>query len=571
MNNMIHMREMKNNERDMAIVAMKENESSNFVGDQLNAKTNLNYNKEEVISAVKQNTRILHTVLLLIVSILLLVNTKYLSSLLDYIPLKSIAILLVIVIGLVLGVVYLIKKISNTAMAKLVEYSETIDTLLLAKQQEIIERNKAQHKLKIANDNLENKVEERTAELSNAKTLLAKEHKELTQLFRTVSIAKTEWEKTMDCVADMVMLTDSHGVIKRLNKSLMDFVNKPYTDIIGERWEKIMRDNKLETISLFDEDGAGEIIEVTQKPTDKWFELISYPYKDETLDFSGFVITLHETTEIRRVSRELEASHAQILQGEKMASIGQLAAGVAHEINNPTGFVLSNLNTLEKYASRLTEFINDQSKAIESPTDGCIQELAEKKKTMKIDYIHDDIKDLISESIDGADRIKNIVQNLKSFARVDESDLMMADINECIESTLNIVWNELKYKSEVFKDYGTLPLINCYPQQLNQVFMNLLINASQSIEKQGEIRIKTWNGDGMIHVSISDTGAGIPEDKMNRIFEPFFTTKAVGMGTGLGLSISYDIVKKHNGEIKVDSEVGKGTTFNVTIPFMQGK
>ena len=561
---------MKNNERDMAIAAMKENESSNFVGDQLNTKTNLNYNKEEVISAVKQNTRILHTVLLLIVSILLLVNTKYLSSLLDYIPLKSIAILLVIVIGLVLGVVYLIKKISNTAMAKLVEYSETIDTLLLAKQQEIIERNKAQHKLKIANDNLENKVEERTAELSNAKTLLAKEHKELTQLFRTVSIAKTEWEKTMDCVADMVMLTDSHGVIKRLNKSLMDFVNKPYTDIIGERWEKIMRDNKLETISLFDEDGAGEIIEVTQKPTDKWFELISYPYKDETLDFSGFVITLHETTEIRRVSRELEASHAQILQGEKMASIGQLAAGVAHEINNPTGFVLSNLNTLEKYASRLTEFINDQSKAIESPTDGCIQELAEKKKTMKIDYIHDDIKDLISESIDGADRIKNIVQNLKSFARVDESDLMMADINECIESTLNIVWNELKYKSEVFKDYGALPLINCYPQQLNQVFMNLLINASQSIEKQGEIRIKTWNGDGMIHVSISDTGAGIPEKKMSRIFEPFFTTKAVGMGTGLGLSISYDIVKKHHGEIKVESEVGKGTTFNVTIPFTEG-
>ncbi len=528
--------------------------------------TNLNYNKEEVISAVRQNTRILHTVLLLIVSILILVNTKYLSSLLDYIPIRSIVLLLLIVTGLVFGVVYLIKKISNTAMAKLVEYSEQIDALLLAKQQEIIERKKAQHKLKIAHHDLEDKVEERTAELSNAKTMLAKEHKELTHLFRTVSIAKTEWEKTMDCVADMVMLTDSQGRIKRLNKSLMDFVNMPYTDIIGERWEKIMIDNKLETISLFDEGGAGEIIEVIQKSTDKWFELISYPYKDEKLDFSGFVITLHETTEIRRVSRELEASHAQILQGEKMASIGQLAAGVAHEINNPTGFVLSNLNTLEKYASRLTEFINDQSKAIESPTDNCMQELAEKKKTLKIDFIHDDIKDLISESIEGADRIKNIVQNLKSFARVDESDLMMADINECIESTLNIVWNELKYKTEVFKDYGTLPLINCYPQQLNQVFMNLLINASQSIEKQGEIRIKTWNGDGMIHVSISDTGAGIPEDKMSRIFEPFFTTKAVGMGTGLGLSISYDIVKKHNGEIKVDSEVGKGTTFSVTIP-----
>jgi two-component system NtrC family sensor kinase len=533
--------------------------------------TNLNYNKEEVISAVRQNTRILHTVLLLIASILVLVNTKYLSSLLDYIPIKSIVLLLLVVTGLVFGVVYLIKKISKTAMSKLVEYSETIDTLLLAKQGEIIARKKAQHKLKIVNDNLENKVEERTAELSTAKKMLSREHEELTALFRTVSIAKTEWEKTMDCVADMVMLTDSHGVIKRLNKSLMDFVNMPYTDIIGKRWDKIMSDNKLETIPLFDEGGTGEIIEVMQKTTDKWFELISYPYKDEELDFSGFVITLHETTEIKRVSRELEASHARILQGEKMASIGQLAAGVAHEINNPTGFVLSNLNTLEKYSSRLTEFINDQSKAIESQTDSCMEELAEKKKTMKIDFIHDDIKDLISESIEGANRIKKIVQNLKSFARVDESDLMMADINECIESTLNIVWNELKYKSEVFKDYGTLPSVNCYPHQLNQVFMNLLINASQSIEKQGEIRIKTWNGDGMIHVSISDTGAGIPEDKMNRIFEPFFTTKAVGMGTGLGLSISYEIVKKHNGEITVESELGKGTTFNVTIPFMEGK
>lgn len=528
--------------------------------------TDLHYNKEEVINAVRQNTRILHTVLLLIVSILILVNTKYLSSLLDYIPIRSIVLLLLIVTGLVFGVVYLIMKISNTAMAKLVEYSEQIDMLLLAKQQEIIERKKAQHKLKIAHHDLEDKVEERTVELSTAKKQLSKEHKELTRLFRTVSIAKTEWEKTMDCVADMVMLTDSHGVIKRLNKSLMDFVNMAYTDIIGQRWEKIMSDNNLETISLFDEGGAGEMIEVNQKSTDKWFELISYPYEDKELGFSGFAITLHETTEIKRVSRELEASHAQILQGEKMASIGQLAAGVAHEINNPTGFVLSNLHTLEKYVSRLTDFINDQSKAIESPTDGSIQELAEKKKTMKIDFIHNDIKDLISESIEGTDRIKKIVQNLKSFARIDESDLMMADINECIESTLNIVWNELKYKSEVFKDYGTLPLIDCYPQQLNQVFMNLLINASQSIEKQGEIRIKTWNGDGMIHVSISDTGAGIPEDKMSRIFDPFFTTKPVGEGTGLGLSISYDIIKKHNGEIKVESEVGKGTTFNVTIP-----
>jgi len=147
----------------------------------------------------------------------------------------------------------------------------------------------------------------------------------------------------------------------------------------------------------------------------------------------------------------------------------------------------------------------------------------------------------------------------------------LADINECIESTLNIVWNELKYKAKVYKEYGELPMTKCFPQQLNQVFMNLLVNAAQAIEKQGEIRIRTWNGDGNIYVSISDTGSGIPEDKINRIFEPFFTTKPVGKGTGLGLSITYDIVKKHNGDIKVESEVGRGTTFTITIPVVEDR
>ena len=178
---------------------------------------------------------------------------------------------------------------------------------------------------------------------------------------------------------------------------------------------------------------------------------------------------------------------------------------------------------------------------------------------------------LIKESLDGADRVKTIVQNLKSFARVDEEAYKFADINDCIESTLNIVWNELKYKTTVKKEYGDIPLTGCYPQQLNQVIMNILVNAAQAIEKQGDITIKTWNGDGSIYVSISDTGSGIPEDKLSRIFEPFFTTKEVGKGTGLGLSICFEIVKKHNGEITVDSEEGKGTVFTIRIPVAEAK
>lgn len=274
--------------------------------------------------------------------------------------------------------------------------------------------------------------------------------------------------------------------------------------------------------------------------------------------------------ELEGAYSELKNTQAQILQREKMASIGQLAAGVAHEINNPTGFILSNLGTFGKYVNKLTEYINVQALALESmKADGLSEGLKETRKKLKLDYVIEDVGQLIRESIEGAERIKKIVQNLKTFSRVDQAEYKAADINECIESTLNIVWNELKYKTTVEKEYGTLPLTKCYPQQLNQIFMNLLVNAAQAIEKQGTIKIKTWNGDGTINISISDTGSGIPGDMLDKIFEPFYTTKPVGKGTGLGLSIVYDIVKKHNGNIRVESDVGSGTVFTLKIPVVE--
>ncbi|MBI5639684.1 MAG: GHKL domain-containing protein, partial [Nitrospirae bacterium] len=197
--------------------------------------------------------------------------------------------------------------------------------------------------------------------------------------------------------------------------------------------------------------------------------------------------------------------------------------------------------------------------------------IAKQRKALKIDFITEDLGNLIRESLDGAERIKKIVQDLKSFSRVDEAEQKMADINAGLESTINIVWNELKYKATVKKEYGDIPLTKCNPGQLNQVFMNLLVNAAHAIESQGDIGIRTWSEEDSIFVSISDTGCGIPAEKINRIFEPFYTTKEVGKGTGLGLSIAYDIVKKHSGEIKVQSEVGKGTTFTINIPVVTGK
>jgi two-component system NtrC family sensor kinase len=284
-----------------------------------------------------------------------------------------------------------------------------------------------------------------------------------------------------------------------------------------------------------------------------------------------------EAEELRKARMELEEAYIElkntqthVLQQEKMASIGLLAAGVAHEINNPMGFISSNLGTLKKYLDKGSEYMAVLERLVEQVEDQAAQaELKEKRKALKIDFIAEDIKDLITESLEGADRVKKIVQDLKSFSRVDQSEYKQANINECMETTINIVWNELKYKATVNKEYGEIPLTKCYPQQLNQVFMNLLVNAAQAIEKQGVITVRTWREDGSILASITDTGCGMEPQIVNRIFEPFFTTKEVGKGTGLGLSITYDIVKKHDGEITVQSALGKGTTFTVRIPLVE--
>jgi|GEM_PF-457168 len=281
--------------------------------------------------------------------------------------------------------------------------------------------------------------------------------------------------------------------------------------------------------------------------------------------------------ELQNAYEELKGSQAKIIQSEKMASIGQLAAGVAHEINNPTGFVISNLYSLLKYIERLNEFYNTQEKVLEEFIQSdtkhqeiILERIKTSKGSLKIDYIREDSVNLIRESIDGAERVKKIVQDLKSFSHVDDKAFIMADIRNILDTTLNIVWNELKYKANLKKEYGEVPLTICNPGQIGQVFMNLLVNAAQALENYGEITIRTWHDKTHIYVSISDSGCGISEEHKKRLFEPFFTTKEIGKGTGLGLSISYDIIRKHNGEILVASKKGKGTIFTVKIPIQEG-
>lgn len=280
--------------------------------------------------------------------------------------------------------------------------------------------------------------------------------------------------------------------------------------------------------------------------------------------------------ELKKAYDELENAQSQVIQQEKMASIGQLAAGVAHEINNPIGFIISNLDSLRRYTSKIANFFKVQDEAVNALAKICekentvelFSEISEAKRALKIDYIMHDTVELLDETLDGAERVKNIVQGLKGFARMN-NESMLANINEGIESTMHIIWNEIKYKAILVKDLGDIPLTKCNPGQLNQVFMNILVNAAQAIDVKGDIHVKTWAENGSIFVSIGDTGSGMSQEALSKIFDPFYTTKEVGKGTGLGLSISYDIIKKHGGEIKVESKVGKGTTFIIQIPIIE--
>ena len=273
---------------------------------------------------------------------------------------------------------------------------------------------------------------------------------------------------------------------------------------------------------------------------------------------------------LEALHRQLQDTQGQLLQSEKLASIGQLAAGVAHEINNPIGYVHSNLGTLETYIRDLFHIIDayEAAERAVAARSGAWAEVAEIKQRLDLPYLKEDIPVLMGESKEGITRVRKIVQDLKDFSRLDSSqDWQKADIHRGLDSTLNIIQNEVKYRADVVRDYGDIPEIECLPSQLNQVFMNLLVNAAHAIEgPRGTITLRTGQSGGEVWVEVADTGKGIPEDIRARIFDPFFTTKPVGMGTGLGLSLAYGIIRKHNGRIEVESEVGRGTTFRVTLP-----
>ncbi|WP_198119626.1 ATP-binding protein [Massilia rhizosphaerae] len=283
---------------------------------------------------------------------------------------------------------------------------------------------------------------------------------------------------------------------------------------------------------------------------------------------TDITVRKHMEQEQQQLIARLSEAHDQLLQSEKMASIGQLAAGVAHEINNPIGFVNSNMGTLRHYVGTLLSVVDAYGAAVNeaAPGSALAARIEAIGREADLGYLKEDIADLVSESMDGLKRVKDIVQALKDFSHVGLTDWQYADVHAGLDTTLNIVANEIKYKATVEKHYGKLPEIKCLASQLNQVFMNLLVNAAQAIQNRGVITIATGAQDGWVWVKISDNGCGIAPDNLKRVFEPFFTTKPVGSGTGLGLSLSYSIVNKHGGRIDVASKPGVGTVFTVRLP-----
>ncbi len=399
--------------------------------------------------------------------------------------------------------------------------------------------------------------------------------------------------RAVEAAAEAIVLTNADAKIVQINPAFSKITGYSATDILGktpgllksgrqpqEFYERMWK--TIESGSVW----ADRLINKRKDGSHYNAELNIAPIVDSGGAVTGYVGVHRDVTEQVEREQELQAAmaeteealaklqqvHAQLLQADKMASIGNLAAGVAHEINNPIGFITSNLNSLNEYVTDLERVLSAYDDLLRETTSGgaSVSEKADDvtriREEADLDYVMSDLGNLIEESTDGAKRVRQIVADLRDFSHVDSPNVAEEDVNQLIEKTISVAWNELKYKTEVVREFNDLPTIPCYGGKLGQVFLNLLVNAAQAIEERGIITVRTGCLDEHIWIEISDTGRGISKENVDRIFDPFFTTKEVGKGTGLGLHLTRTIVKAHGGRIAVQSQEGEGTTFRVELP-----
>lgn len=409
------------------------------------------------------------------------------------------------------------------------------------------------------------------------------------------SIRRSENQKRalLDNIPDLAWLKDKEGKYIAANESFSRACGVDVITVLGKTDADIWPPDVAGKYAVDDQEvmAAGQGKTLIEPVTDKegktqWFQTTRTPIHNEKGEIIGtagiardITVQKNDAEELRRAYEHLNAAKDQLVQSEKLAAIGQLAAGVAHEINNPMGFVASNLEMLEEYVAgflKMIDFTRRLKVAVEKKDAAAafavMVEMREFESSVNMPYIISDSENLVRQSRDGVSRIKKIVADLSNFSR-DEVEWTeeLIKIEDVVGMALSVAFNELKYRIELRREYGPTPPVLCNTQKLAQVFLNLLMNAAQSIADKGVVEIRTYVKDGYLGVDIMDSGCGIPEENLNKIFDPFFTTKPAGKGTGLGLSISYELVKKQGGEITVRSTVGKGSVFSVMLPLSSKK
>lgn len=377
------------------------------------------------------------------------------------------------------------------------------------------------------------------------------------RLFAQVVRSQREWATTFDSIAEGVVVHDDKLEVVRVNRALAALLESAPDDLIGrDVADMLCGEEAAEGAALRENPGAPLNIEINEPRHGRNLSITGYSIMRPDGTSGGRVLVVRDVT-TERLWR------ARMLQTEKLASLGQLSAGIAHEINNPLGFIHSNLTTLARYAANLRGVITAYREAFAGDP-----RLVACETGRDIDFLLQDVESAVSESQDGVERVQSIVTGLKSFARAEQGpETKAVDLNQVLEGALKIAWNEIKYKATVEKDYGALPDVHCNQFRLGQVFINLLVNAAQAIDDgEGRITLRTRSADDWVEISIQDTGHGVAPENLPRLFDPFFTTKEIGEGTGLGLSVVYGIVHEHGGQIDVASRAGQGTTFTIYLP-----